>query len=141
MVEVHVRQIDRADADLVGAHRCHRCHVIEREAGEVVPVCVSVERNVEIRPGVRAHRHESDLERHADPVDLLGSLTRDVVGDLRFRETRIRQHSGGDVVAEVDVIGHEDSVTVALLPRPPIAQRFSPHRHARGHDRTPSPDG
>ena len=56
-------------------------HPLEREPGEIVTVRVAVERHVEIRAGVRAHRDEADVERRAWCVQLLGGLARQVGPD------------------------------------------------------------
>ncbi len=91
-----------AIADPVEAHGRNVGDPLEGQAGQVVAVGEAMERHVEIRPRVGAHRDEPDLERDARAVHLLGRLPGEMVGDRRHGQAGIRGHPGGDVMAEVD---------------------------------------
>ena len=95
-------QVDRHDAAAVETDGRHIGDPLEREGGEIVTVRVPVERHVEIRAGVRAHRDEADVERGAWCVQVLGGFARQVCPDDGGGQPGIRLHPLGDPMAEID---------------------------------------
>ena len=95
-------QIDRHDAAAVETDGWHIGDPLEWEGGEIVTVRVSVERHVEIRAGVRAHRDEADVERRAWCVQELGGFARQVCPDDGGGQPGVRLHPLGDPMAEID---------------------------------------
>ena len=89
-------------AGCVDADPRYAGHAFERQPDEVVTVGESVERHVEVRPGVRAHRDHADVERDARSIDRLGRIAIEMRADLRRRQPRIRGESLTDRMTEVD---------------------------------------
>ena len=95
-------ELDRLDAATVEDDGGEPGHLLEGQLGEVVAVGVAMERDVDVRAGVRADLDHPDVERRPGGVDRLGRLAREVGADHRRRQARVGRHPVGDDVAEVD---------------------------------------
>ena len=100
--QVAVVEIDRRRPTAIEADAGHVGDALERQLGQIVAGRVPVERNVEIRPGVRADVHHPDLECHARPVELLRRLAREMRVDRGHGQPRIGLHPVADRVAQID---------------------------------------
>jgi len=88
-----------------------------------VTVGEPVGRHVEVGPRVRAHRDDTDLERDPGPIDLLGRLLREVIGDGRGRQAGVGLHAIGDDVGQIDVLGDVRTVRSVVALHEELAAR------------------
>jgi hypothetical protein len=95
---------DGPAAGQVPAHddRIQVGELVERQAGEVQPAGVAVERRVKVGAGVGHHLDLADLELDAGGVVPPRLLAAEEVADERSRQAPVRDHAVLDRVADVD---------------------------------------